>query len=146
VAAPTRLTVPDLGVAVDVVPVGTDDVGALEVPADPRVAGWWSSGAVPGAPEGSTVVAAHVDAEGVGAGPMAAVLRAAVGTRVEVTTTAGTVVRYAVAEVRSYPKSSGLPAGLFAVGGPSRLVVITCSGAFRSGHYADNAVVVATPL
>lgn len=92
------------------------------------------------------MVAAHVDAEGVGAGPLATLLRAPVGTTVEVTTSAGEVVRYAVSEVRSYPKSSGLPAGLFAVDGPPRLVVITCSGTFRAGHYTDNAVVIATPL
>lgn len=128
------------------VPVGVDDVGALEVPADPRVAGWWSSGAVPGASQGTTVLAAHVDAEGVGAGPLAEVLRAPGGTTVEVTTAAGATVRYAVAEVRSYPKAGGLPPDLFAADGPPRLVLITCSGAFVDGHYADNAVVVATPL
>lgn len=145
VAAPTRLSLPDLGLGADVLPVGIDGGGALEVPADPRVAGWWSSGAVPGSPLGSTVVAAHVDAQGVGPGPLAAVLRAPVGTRVEVTTADGTTVRYAIAEIRSYPKSGGLPAELFAVDGPPRLVLITCSGAFRDGHYADNAVVIAAP-
>ncbi|GIG37946.1 class F sortase [Cellulomonas pakistanensis] len=146
VAAPARLAVPDLDLAADVVPVGVDDGGALEVPADPRVVGWWSSGAVPGAPQGSTVLAAHVDAAGVGAGPLAEVLRAPVGTTVEVATTDGSTVRYAVTEVRSYPKQGGLPPDLFAVDGPPRLVLITCSGAFVDGRYTDNAVVVATSL
>lgn len=144
VAAPTQLSVPDLGVTADVVPVGVDGDGALEVPADPRVAGWWSSGAVP-ASQGSTVIAAHVDAVGIGPGPLAAVLRAPVGTAIQVATEGGAAARYTVAEIRSYPKSDGLPAELFAVGGPARLVLITCSGTFRNGHYADNAVVIATP-
>ncbi len=145
VAAPTRLSVPDLGIAVDVVPVGVDGDGALEVPPDPRVAGWWSSGAVPDSPQGSTVIAAHVDAAGVGPGPLAAVLRAPVGTAVEVATEGGATARYTVAEIRSYPKAGGLPEELFAVGGPARLVLITCSGTFRDGHYSDNAVIIAAP-
>lgn len=147
VAAPARLDVPDLGTGLDVVPVGVDDSGALQVPADPRVAGWWSSGAVPGAAQGSTVLAAHVDAAGVGAGPLSRLLRAPLGTVLDVVTADGTTVRYAVTERRTYAKDAGLPAELFRADGPARLVVITCSGAFdtTTGRYADNAVVIATP-
>jgi hypothetical protein len=147
VAAPVRVTVPDVAVAAEVVPVGVDESGALELPDDPRVLGWWSSGAVPGAGEGSTVLAAHVDAAGVGAGPMSRVLRAPLGTPVEVTTADGATVRYTVVERRSYTKADGLPAELFRADGPPRLVLITCGGAFdaASGRYADNVVVVAAP-
>lgn len=148
VAAPARLDVPDLGLEVPVVPVGVDEVGALEVPADPRVAGWWSSGAVPGAAQGSTVLAAHVDAAGVGAGPLSRLLRAPLGTVVEVGTTDGSTLRYALTERRSHAKDAGLPAELFRADGPPRLVVITCGGAFdvAAGRYADNVVIVASPV
>jgi hypothetical protein len=147
VAAPVRLTVPDARVAADVVPVGVAASGALQLPDDPRVVGWWSSGAVPGADEGSTVLAAHVDAAGVGAGPMSRVLRVPVGTSVEVTTADGATLGYVVVERRSYAKSGGLPADLFRADGPPRLVLITCGGAFdaASGRYADNVVVLAAP-
>ncbi|VTR75828.1 class F sortase [Cellulomonas hominis] len=147
VAAPVHLAVPDADVTADVVPVGVEASGALEVPADPRVAGWWSSGAVPGATQGSTVLAAHVDAAGTGAGPMSRVLRVPPGTVVEVTTADGSTLRYAVAERRSYDKSAGLPADLFRVDGPPRLVLVTCGGAFdaATGRYAENVVVVAVP-
>lgn len=148
VAAPVHLAVPDADVAADVVPVGVEASGALEVPPDPRVVGWWSSGAVPGATQGSTVLAAHVDAAGTGAGPMSRVLRVPPGTVVEVTTADGSTLRYAVAERRSYDKSEGLPADLFRVDGPPRLVLVTCGGAFdaATGRYAENAVVVAVPV
>jgi hypothetical protein len=147
VAEPVRVAVPDAGVTAEVVPVGVEPSGALHLPDDPRVAGWWSSGAVPGAGEGSTVLAAHVDAAGVGAGPMSRVLRVPVGTPVEVTTADGGLVHYAVVERRSYAKADGLPAELFRADGPPRLVLITCGGAFdaASGRYADNVVVVAAP-
>jgi hypothetical protein len=41
-----------------------------------------------------------------------------------------------------------LPPEVFAVGGPPRLVLITCGGAFdrRTRNYADNVVVVAEPV
>jgi hypothetical protein len=147
VAAPVRLDVPDLGLEVPVVPVGVDDAGALDVPADPRVAGWWSSGAVPGAAQGSTVLAAHVDAAGVGAGPLSRLLRAPLGTVVEVVTTDGSTVRYTLTERRSHAKDAGLPAELFRADGPPRLVVVTCGGAFdvAAARYADNVVLVASP-
>jgi hypothetical protein len=40
-----------------------------------------------------------------------------------------------------------LPPEVFAVGGPPRLVLITCGGAFdrRTRNYADNVVVFAEP-
>jgi hypothetical protein len=147
VAAPVRVAVADAGVTAEIVPVGVQDSGALRLPDDPRVVGWWSSGAVPG-PEGSTVLAAHVDAAGTGAGPMSRVLRVPVGTLVEVTTDDGATVRYTVVERRSYAKADGLPAELFRADGPPRLVLITCGGAFdaASGRYADNVVVVAAPV
>ena len=147
VAAPARLDVPDLGLEVPVVPVGVDDAGALDVPADPSVAGWWSSGAVPGAAQGSTVLAAHVDAAGVGAGPLSRLLRAPLGTVVEVGTTDGSTLHYALTERRSHAKDAGLPAELFRADGPPRLVVITCGGAFdaAAGRYADNVVLIASP-
>lgn len=147
VAAPVRLAVPDLGIAADVVPSGVAGDGALVLPEDPGVLGWWSSGAVPGAAAGGTVLAAHVDAAGFGAGPMSRLLTAAVGTSVEVTAADGAVLRYTLAERRTYGKDDGLPRDLFRVDGPPRLVLITCAGRFdaATGHYAQNAVLVAVP-
>lgn len=147
VAAPVRLAVPDLGIAADVVPSGVAGDGALVLPEDPGVLGWWSSGAVPGAAAGGTVLAAHVDAAGFGAGPMSRLLTAPVGTSVEVTAADGAVLRYTLAERRTYGKDDGLPRELFRVDGPPRLVLITCAGRFdaATGHYAQNAVLVAVP-
>ena len=35
--------------------------GALDVPADPQVIGWWSAGPRPGSAAGTVVLAGHVD-------------------------------------------------------------------------------------
>lgn len=147
VAGPELLSVPDADVRAEVVPVGLAPDGSLEIPEDPAVLGWWSSGAVPGSTEGATVVAAHIDAAGAGTGPMLRLVDAPMGTAVDVTTTAGASVTYRVVERRSYPKADGLPRDLFAADGAPRLVLITCGGAFdrASRHYVDNIVIVAAP-
>jgi hypothetical protein len=66
---------------------------------------------------------------------------------VRVTDAAGETHPYAVASRTSYRKTTGLPAELFRTDGPPRLALITCGGTFdeRTGNYADNVVVVATP-
>jgi hypothetical protein len=47
---------------------------------------------------------------------------------------------------RAYPKAD-LPADLFARTGSSRLILVTCGGAYDAGtgHYQDNIVVYAVP-
>ena len=58
--APVELKIPILGVDADVVPVGMDADGAMDVPKDPDTAVWWSLGPGTGVP-GNMVIAAHVD-------------------------------------------------------------------------------------
>ncbi|GAA4696299.1 Sortase family protein [Promicromonospora umidemergens] len=121
-----RVNVPTIDVAADVVPVGVDATGVLEVPEDPSVLGWWSSGAVPGSLRGTTVVAAHMDATGRGTGAMARLIDAPIGTRIDVVTADGAHVSYQITERRSYAKDEGLPRDLFRSDGAPRLVLITC--------------------
>jgi hypothetical protein len=140
------MAVADLGLTADVVPVLVTGSGALALPEDPRVLGWWAGGPRPGAAQGAVVLAGHVDAVGFGAGPLAALLRAPLGTRVEVVDGDGSARAYVLAERRVTPKDA-LPADVFDAGGPPRLVVVTCGGPFdrATGHYRDNVVLVATP-
>lgn len=144
-AAPTGLDLPSLQVSAPVVPVGVEPGGALTVPDDPQLLGWWSDGALPGAATGSVVLDGHVDAATAGAGAFFRLRELAPGAGVAVRTAAGTV-SYVVQAVRSYPKSA-LPADVFATAGQPRLVLITCGGAFdrSTRHYTDNVVVYALP-
>jgi len=59
----------------------------------------------------------------------------------------GEVRTFSVTEVARYGKSE-LPADLWARGGPSDLVLITCGGDFNAaaGSYEDNIVAYATPV
>ena len=64
--------------------------------------------------------------------------------RIEVRTTDGVVAYRAVAR-RSYTKRR-LPGDLFRTDTTSRLVLITCGGAFSDGAYSHNVVLYAEPL
>ncbi|MDX6262050.1 MAG: hypothetical protein QOH84_3738, partial [Kribbellaceae bacterium] len=55
---PTRILLPQLELSARVLPIAAED-GVLTPPPNPRVAGWWSGGARPGAKIGSAVITAH---------------------------------------------------------------------------------------
>lgn len=141
---PTRLRVPVIGVDAAVVPVVVDAAGALGVPDDPRVVGWWSAAARPGAAVGPVVLDGHVDTYRDGPGALFHLADLLPGDEVFVDTADG-AVRYVVRSAARHPKGR-IPAEVFAPG-PPRVVLISCGGPFDRTlrHYADNVVVVAGP-
>ncbi|RLP95656.1 class F sortase [Micromonospora sp. CV4] len=145
-AAPVRVQIPAIGVRAEVVPVGADAAGVLEVPPldRPTLAGWYRHGVSPGE-TGNAVVVGHVDSP---AGP--AVFfdlgRLRAGQEIQITRADARVTTFTVDGVRSYPKEH-FPTTL--VYGPSDIAglrLITCGGRFDAGtgNYVDNIVVFAT--
>lgn len=145
-AVPVRLEVDGRAAPVEVVPVGVEPTGALVVPDDPDVLGWWQSGPGVGAPAGSTVLVGHLDVPG-DLGVMRALAVLPVDTPVTLVDEQGAMATYRVAARRTFSKDDGLPTDLFRSDGSPQLVLVTCGGAFDSstGHYADNVVVYAVP-
>lgn len=142
---PARLEIPAIGVATDVVPLGLQADGSMQVPegADYDRAGWFRLGPEPGA-LGPAVIAGHVDSR---TGPSVFVrlheLRA--GDQVHVQRADGRRLTFTVETVREYPKT-GFPTE--AVFGPVRapaLRLVTCGGEFdrAARSYRDNIVVSA---
>jgi hypothetical protein len=147
VVPPARLVVPDAGVDAPVDPVGVTRDGLMELPVDVRRVGWYRFGPAPGEPEGSAVLAGHVDSWDQGVGALGRLRAVQPGQQVEVTDAAGSTTRWQVVTRRLVVKS-GLPLPeLFTRGGPPRLVLLTCGGPFdeRTRSYRDNLVVVAEP-
>jgi len=147
VAAPTRIAVDWAGVTATVRPEGVDDQGAMALPPDPRVAGWYRFGAAPSSTEGTVVIAAHVDAVGYGVGPFAHLQDVPTGTAVTITDADGAETRWRIDSVTLLEKR-GLPwASVFRTDGDRRLVLVTCGGAFDSSthHYESNLVITAAP-
>ena len=65
----------------EVVPVGVEPGGFMELPPDPAIAGWYRFGPDPWSPDGNTVISAHIDAPEYPIGPFAALRDLAVGLR-----------------------------------------------------------------
>jgi hypothetical protein len=145
-AAPAALAIPALGVRATVISIGAT-AGILNVPTDPAQVGWWSASALAGAATGSVVIDGHVDSAASGPGALFHLTDLNAGDRLVVTTTTGDRRSYVVIGRRVYLKTAGLPAELFTLDGPPRLVLITCGGPFdrAAGSYLDNIVVFAAP-
>ncbi|MGD9530149.1 MAG: class F sortase [Pseudonocardia sp.] len=144
---PVALELPSRQVRAAVVPVAAGPDGALVVPEPPSTVGWWTPSALPGGTGGTTVVAGHVDSRTGGIGALAVLREVEVGEPVVLRGADGRVVAYRVVARRHHPKAE-LPLEIFAVGGPPRLVLITCGGRFDpvTRHYGDNVVVYAEPV
>jgi hypothetical protein len=144
--APDQVRLPD-GRAVAVSPISVDPHGALQPPARVTEAGWWRGGAALGDPTGTLVLAGHVDARGQGIGSFAELWQAEPGQRVSVRGRDAREVSFRITGRRVYPRTSALPASIFATDGGPRLALITCAGRFdrRTRHYDDTLVVYAAP-
>ena len=143
---PERIDLPgDASAAI--VPVAT--VGReLVVPADPGRVGWWDGSSYVGDPYGSTVIAGHVDAVDRGLGFFFRLWNIKVGERVVLR--AGHLRQaYKITALRQVARTDLVDdEEVFDIGGPPRLVLITCAGDFRAdrGGYSRNLIVVARPV
>jgi hypothetical protein len=146
-AAPVRLVVPDIGIDAPVDPVGVTPDGSLQLPDDVHRVGWYRFGPLPGQPQGSAVLAGHVDSWDQGLGALGRLRSVEPGQRIAVTDAAGHTTRWRVVTRQLVVKQQLPLAGLFTRSGPPRLVLLTCGGPFdeRQRSYSDNLVVVAVP-
>jgi LPXTG-site transpeptidase (sortase) family protein len=139
---PVKVTVPGLGISAKVLGIHARG-GTLIPPSNPRLVGWWSDGAQPGAAKGSAIITGHTVHDGGGAFDDLDELAA--GDAVTVTTGRG-AVNYVVTSVTTYRKKAlaKQAAQLFDQSVPGRLVLVTCED-WDGTAYLSNAVVVAVP-
>jgi LPXTG-site transpeptidase (sortase) family protein len=118
--------------------------GVLTPPSNPRLVGWWSDGARPGAAKGSAVITGHTVHDGGGAFDDLDQLTA--GDAVTVTTERG-AVEYVVSSVITYRKKALAEhaARVFDQSVPGRLILVTCED-WDGTAYLSNAVVIANPV
>lgn len=138
---------PSLQLSAGVVAVDVAIDGSLDVPDDPKVLGWWRSGALPGGERGSVVIDGHVDTADLGPGTFFRLGELEPGDPVVVVSAGGDVRNYRVTGRRQFAKSS-LPANaVFSQDVEERLVLITCGGRFDPSErsYEDNVIIFAEP-
>lgn len=140
-AAPVRLVVPALDLRADVVPIEVEGSGVLHPPADVHEVGWWRRSAEPGSQHGPTLLTGHTVSTG--GGVMNRLGRIERGDRVVVRTHEGRVAYQATkVQVLSRAELAQQRRELFGRGGPSRLVLVTCTD-WDGQVYESNIVVTA---
>lgn len=145
-AAPVRLLMDSVDIDASVTPVGVTREGLMELPADPRVMGWYEFGPPPGSKTGSVVMAGHLDSVRFGIGPLVRLSDIDVGDRVEVARSDGSTSTYRVDRVERFDQRR-LPDEVFSRTGPERLRIITCAGDYDpTMGYEENLVVTALPV
>lgn len=145
---PRSVVIPSLDVDSRIVPVGLEADGAIEIPDDVDIVGWYELGVPPGADRGSAVLVAHRDGRDQGRGVFYDLGVMDVGDRVRVRDDAGDVLVFEVVARESLRKK-GLPYDeIFTADGPPRLTLISCGGEYDAdrGGYQDNVIVTAVPV
>ena len=147
VALPVSVAIPSIGVTSDLLTLGLNGDGTVEVPplgADDR-AGWYERGPAPGA-VGPAVILGHVDSAEFGPGVFFDLGALEQGDEVTVTRADGTVAVFAVDRVERHPKNEFPTIEVYANTHDAELRLITCGGDFDSAarSYQDNIIVFAS--
>jgi sortase (surface protein transpeptidase) len=142
---PLRVTIPAIDVDAELVELGLEPDGAMEVP-DFGLAGWYAEGPRPGHP-GPAAIAAHVDSR---AGPdvFFRLRELEEGDEVHVHYDSGDEVTFVVGSSERLPKDELPGDRIWPVTNEPLLTLITCGGEFdrEVRHYRDNVIVYTTPL
>jgi sortase (surface protein transpeptidase) len=141
---PARLHIPAISVTTDLVELGLDPDGGLQVPADFAKAGWYVGAPRPGA-VGPAVIAGHVDSR-TGPAVFYRLGELRPGDEVEVVRVDDSTIRFVVDRVDQHPKNAFPTASVYGDTDEPTLRLITCGGDFDGStrSYRDNIVVYAT--
>jgi sortase (surface protein transpeptidase) len=143
-SAPTRLSIPKLGVETNLQQVGLQANGQMETPWDITVAAWYKYSPTPGQ-LGPSVIVGHLD--GANYANMAGVfyrLRELVpGDKFSVSRADGTVANFKVLSLAQVPQNNFPTQQIYGNINYAGIRLITCGGTFdsSSNHYTQNTVV-----
>lgn len=140
---PLSIQIHRLGVKQNLVDLGIDSTGAMEVPDDPAVAGWYTRGPTPGA-LGPAVIAGHVTWNQLPA-VFFRLSELRDGDRVQVIREDGQTAVFSVVNVVRYPKTQFPTDEVYGRLDYAGLRLITCGGQYDDTmhRYLDNVVVFA---
>lgn len=147
VPAPVSVSIPAIGVTSDLMRLGLNDDGTVEVPPlEPDdVAGWYDRGPAPGA-IGPAAILGHVDSAEHGPGIFFELGALTAGDVVEVAREDGSVAEFTVDRVETHPKDEFPTIDVYGNTDDAQLRLITCGGIFDQAarSYEDNVIVWAT--
>ncbi|WP_226647087.1 class F sortase [Mesobacillus subterraneus] len=139
---PLNLIISSIGLDADIIPVGLQEDGAMEVPEDVMEIGWYTKGASPGE-NGNVVLAGHVD-NYLGKGIFFDLEDVALDDEVTLSNSEQTL-RYKIVKIESYPYDDGPIEEIFGFTSQKRLQLITCTGWFNplTKNHEERLVVTA---
>ncbi|MGY5883204.1 class F sortase [Modestobacter lacusdianchii] len=147
VAAPVAVSIPAIDVTSDLLRLGLNDDGTVEVPplGPDDQAGWYERGPAPGA-IGPAVLLGHVDSAEHGPGVFFDLGGLQPGDEVRVDRADGTTAVFAVDRVETHPKDDFPTLAAYGNTADAQLRLITCGGDFDSSvrSYEDNVIAFAT--
>jgi|tagenome__1003787_1003787.scaffolds.fasta_scaffold20977423_4 hypothetical protein len=143
---PTHLEVPAIGVSTDLLQLGQNADGTVQVPplARDSRAGWYRYSPTPGE-LGPAVLLGHVDSAEYGPGVFFRLGALEPGDTLSVTRADDTVATFRVTRVASFPKDQFPTLDVYGNTADAQVRLITCGGAFDSSarSYENNIVVYA---
>ncbi|WP_250214129.1 class F sortase [Acrocarpospora catenulata] len=143
---PAKLVIPQLGVSAPLRQVGVLRSGEVQVPplSQPKVAGWYKLGPVPGQP-GPAVILGHVTTRR-GPAVFSRLREVRRGNKIQVVRTDGSVAEFTVDGVEQVSKNTFPTKRVYGSLDTAGLRLITCGGVYnrKTGHYTDNIIVYAT--
>jgi sortase (surface protein transpeptidase) len=145
-AQPTHVEIPAISVSSDLLQLGRNADGTVQVPplAKDSKAGWYRYSPTPGE-LGPAVLLGHVDSAAYGPGVFFKLGALRAGDTVAVTRADHSVATFRVTRVASYPKDDFPTLAVYGNTDDAELRLITCGGAFDSSarSYLNNIVVYA---
>jgi len=140
---PVRIRIPAIGVDADMVPLGIQADGTIDVPEDFDEAGWWADGPEPGE-SGPAVVLGHVDSRS-GPAVFFDLRKLSPSDNIVFELADGSDVTYVVERLEQHPKSAFPTDAVYGTTSDAQLRLVTCGGDFDRSirSYDDNIIVFA---
>ncbi|MCX4863122.1 class F sortase [Streptomyces sp. NBC_00257] len=143
-AAPVRISIPSLGIDSELMRLGLNQDGTVEVPPAEKgmTAGWYTGGAAPGE-RGAAVVIGHNDTR-FGKAVFHDLKKITEGADIAVRNDRGAELHFRVTATETVSKKAFPTEKVYGSTGARTLRLITCDGAFDAqGHPVDNLIVYA---
>ncbi|MEV4201135.1 class F sortase [Micromonospora globbae] len=146
-ATPTTITIPRIGVDAQIMKLGTNPDGTVQVPPldQAQLAGWYEPGPAPGE-VGNAVIVGHVDSAKMGPAVFFDLGALQAGDTVTVKRDDGRSVTFRIDSVESYPKDAFPTERVYGPNDRPGLRVVTCGGQFdeTARSYLNNVIVFAS--
>ena len=141
-SVPVRVQIPAIGVDSELMDLGLEPDGTMEVPPEGFPAGWYTGAPTPGE-VGPAIIAGHVD--WTGPGVFYDLHRLSPDDQITVQRADGSTAVFLITGVGQYPKDAFPTEEVYGDTDHAGLRLITCGGVFnrQSGSHDDNIVVFA---